>query len=201
MTRSIVTGGAGFVGSHLCDFLIARGHQVICLDNLITGKKENIAHLLRNKNFKFMKADVSKTLPALPKAQYLFHLASPASPVGYMTHSIETILTNSIGTQKLLDYCRKAKAKFLFASTSEVYGDPQVHPKKNPTGATSIPSAPAPVTTRASAWAKPWFTSTSTNSKSTAVWSASSTLTAPGSTRTTEESFLISSPRPSRDKP
>ncbi len=130
MIRSIVTGGAGFVGSHLSDFLIARGHQVTCLDNLITGKKENIAHLLSNKNFKFIKTDVSRTLPILPKAQYVFHLASPASPVGYQTYSIETILTNSIGTQRLLDYCRKSKAKFLFASTSEVYGDPKVHPQK-----------------------------------------------------------------------
>ena len=130
MVRSIVTGGAGFLGSHLCDFLIARGHQVLCLDNLITGKKENIAHLLKNKRFRFLRRDVSKKLPPLPKAQFVFHLASPASPVGYQEHSIETILTNSVGTQRLLDYSKKNGAKFLFASTSEVYGDPHVHPQK-----------------------------------------------------------------------
>lgn len=79
MTRSIVTGGAGFVGSHLCDFLIARGQEVLCLDNLITGKKENITHLLGNKRFRFLKRDVSQKLPSLPKAQFVFHLASPAS--------------------------------------------------------------------------------------------------------------------------
>jgi len=130
MTRSIVTGGAGFVGSHLCDFLIARGQEVICLDNLITGKRENIAHLLSNKRFRFLKKDVSRKLPALPKAQYVFHLASPASPVGYMTYSIQTIQTNSVGTQHLLEFSKKSGAKFLFASTSEVYGDPHVHPQK-----------------------------------------------------------------------
>ena len=130
MTRSIVTGGAGFVGSHLCDFLVARGQEVLCIDNLITGKKENIAHLSGNRRFRFLKHDVSKKLPSLPKAQFVFHLASPASPVGYQTYSIQTILTNSVGTQQLLEVSRKDKAKFLFASTSEVYGDPKVHPQK-----------------------------------------------------------------------
>ena len=127
---SIVTGGAGFVGSHLCDFLIYRGHQVTCVDNLITGKMENIAHLKRHPRFRFIKHDVVKPLPnRLSKADYLFHLASPASPVGYQEHSVETILTNSLGTQQLLEYCRKHRIKFLYASTSEVYGNPCVHPQ------------------------------------------------------------------------
>ncbi|HUO57964.1 MAG TPA: UDP-glucuronic acid decarboxylase family protein [bacterium] len=130
MKHSIVAGGAGFVGSHLCDFLIGHGHRVTCLDNLITGKKENIGHLLGHPRFRFIQRDVTKPLPSgLGKAHYVFHLASPASPVGYMTYSIETILTNSIGTQNLLVYSQKSGAKFLFASTSEVYGNPAVHPQ------------------------------------------------------------------------
>ncbi len=145
--HSLVTGGAGFVGSHLCDFLISQGHWVVCLDNLITGKLENIAHLRRHPHFRFVRQDVIKGLPRflalprflrditrgfprfLPKADYVFHLASPASPIGYMKNSIETILTNSIGTYRLLEYCRKKGAQFLFASTSEVYGNPLVHPQ------------------------------------------------------------------------
>ena len=128
--HSIVAGGAGFVGSHLCDFLITLGHKVTCVDNLITGSRDNIAHLKPQRNFKFMKKDVVKALPShLAKADYVFHLASPASPVGYMQNSIETILTNSMGTLRLLELCRKGKAKFIFASTSEVYGNPQVHPQ------------------------------------------------------------------------
>ncbi len=128
--HSIVTGGAGFVGSHLCDLLIALGHRVTCVDNLITGSRDNIAHLKRQRNFKFVKHDVVKPLPSrFSKADYVFHLASPASPVGYMENSIETILTNSMGTLQLLELCRKGKAKFIFASTSEVYGNPHVHPQ------------------------------------------------------------------------
>jgi nucleoside-diphosphate-sugar epimerase len=138
---SLVTGGAGFVGSHLCDFLIAQGHHVICVDNLITGKMENIAHLKKNRHFRFVKRDVIKGLPRflsnitrgiprfLPKADYVFHLASPASPVGYMKNSIQTILVNSMGSLQLLEYCRHRSTKFLFASTSEVYGSPSVHPQ------------------------------------------------------------------------
>src|SRR6185295_334170 len=128
--RSIVTGGAGFVGSHLCDFLVARGHSVTCLDNLITGSKDNIAQLLGHPRFRFIRHDVTRPLPkSVGKAAYVFHLASPASPVGYMTHSIETILTNSVGTRNLLEHSRKSRGRFLFASTSEIYGDPKVHPQ------------------------------------------------------------------------
>ncbi len=140
-THSIVTGGAGFVGSHLCDFLTGLGHQVICVDNLITGKLENIAHLRGNPGFRFINRDVIKGLPrflgnnrrgfprVFPKADYIFHLASPASPAGYMKNSIKTILVNSMGCLQLLEYCRKKHTKFLFASTSEVYGTPRVHPQ------------------------------------------------------------------------
>lgn len=145
--HSLVTGGAGFVGSHLCDYLIAQGHHVTCVDNLITGKLENIAHLRHHSQFRFLNQDIVKGLPRflalprflkdvargfprlLPKADYVFHLASPASPVGYMKNSIETILTNSLGTYRLLEYCKKTGAAFVFASTSEVYGNPHVHPQ------------------------------------------------------------------------
>jgi nucleoside-diphosphate-sugar epimerase len=130
MIHSIVTGGAGFVGSHLCDFLVARGHSVTCLDNLITGSKDNIAQLLRHPRFRFIRHDVTRPLPGkVGKAHFVFHLASPASPVGYMTHSVQTILTNSLGTRNLLDHSRKSRGRFLFASTSEIYGDPKVHPQ------------------------------------------------------------------------
>jgi len=131
MSRCLVTGGAGFVGSHLSDELLKRGHRVTVLDNLITGKLENIAQNKRHPRFRFVKADVSKPLPkSLGQHDRVFHLASPASPVGYMRHSMETILTNSLGTYRLLEYCARHKARFLFASTSEVYGDPAVHPQK-----------------------------------------------------------------------
>jgi nucleoside-diphosphate-sugar epimerase len=139
--HSVVTGGAGFVGSHLCDFLLAQEHRVTCVDNLITGKMENIAHIRRHPHFRFIRRDVIKGLPRFlrdttrtfprlfPTADYVFHLASPASPVGYMKNSIQTILVNSMGSLQLLEYCRKRNTKFLFASTSEVYGNPQVHPQ------------------------------------------------------------------------
>lgn len=129
--RSIVTGGAGFVGSHLCDFLIARGHRVVCLDNLITGKRENISHLLKHPHFRFIRHDVTLPLSkGLARPDYVFHLASPASPAGYALHSLETIRTNSIGTQNMLEFVRKTRSRFLLASTSEVYGTPVVHPQK-----------------------------------------------------------------------
>jgi nucleoside-diphosphate-sugar epimerase len=131
MMRSIVTGGAGFVGSHLCDFLMDQGHQVLCLDNLITGKRENISPLLKNPRFKFIRHDVSRPLPkGLARPDYVFHLASPASPVGYAMHSLETIRTNTLGTQNMLEFARKTGSRFLLASTSEVYGSPAVHPQK-----------------------------------------------------------------------
>lgn len=130
MKHSIVTGGAGFVGSHLCEFLLERGHRVTCVDNLITGNLGNIASLRSHPRFRFVRHDVTRPLPKKAgRADLLFHLASPASPVGYQVNSIATIQANSTGTHLLLEYCRKAGAKFLYASTSEVYGNPSVHPQ------------------------------------------------------------------------
>jgi nucleoside-diphosphate-sugar epimerase len=131
MQSVLVTGGAGFIGSHLCDFLIDKGYKVICLDNLLTGSKKNIEHLLESPNFQFIESDVCKTIPHTPDAiNYIFHLASPASPIDYQNYPEETLLTNSMGTLSMLELVKKTGAKVLIASTSEVYGDPLEHPQK-----------------------------------------------------------------------
>ncbi len=127
--RSLVTGGAGFVGSHLCDRLLARGDNVICLDNLITGHLQNLAHVQANPRFHFLQADVTKPVVVDGAIDRIFHLASPASPPGYMRKPLETALVNSFGTYHLLQLAREKAARFLMASTSEAYGDPQVHPQ------------------------------------------------------------------------
>lgn len=133
--KCIVTGGAGFIGSHLCDFLIKKGFEVYCLDNLLTGSQKNIDHLLGNPKFHFLKQDVSLPLPdkflnEIGQIKYIYHLASPASPPQYQKYSIETLLVNSQGTYFMLELAKKHSAYFLLTSTSEVYGDPLEHPQK-----------------------------------------------------------------------
>lgn len=133
--RCLVSGGSGFIGSHLSDALISKGYQVYCLDNLITGNKKNITRLLSNERFHFINKDLIKYDEAqlfleFPKLDYLYHLASPASPPHYQKYSIETLLVNSYGTYLMLGLAKKLNASFLLASTSEVYGDPKVHPQK-----------------------------------------------------------------------
>lgn len=128
--RILVTGGAGFIGSHLCDRLIEKGHEVLCLDNLITGHCDNVAHLEGSRRFTFVEADVTHPLPAIGKVDAIYHLASPASPADYLEYPIETALANSHGTYQLLELARAQGARFLFASTSEIYGDPLVHPQR-----------------------------------------------------------------------
>jgi len=127
--KILLTGGAGFIGSHLCDFLIKKGHSVICIDNLITGKKENIRHLLENPNFKFIQHDVTKQIRLKESIDYVLHFASPASPVDYLKYPIKTLKVGSLGTHNALGIAKKYKAKFMLASTSEVYGDPEVNPQ------------------------------------------------------------------------
>lgn len=131
MQNVLVTGGAGFIGSHLCDKLISEGYKVICLDNLLTGSKKNIEHLLDNPNFKFVEGDVAKDFSSsLLDISFIFHLASPASPVDYQKHPEETLLANSIGTLGVLNLAKAKGARALIVSTSEVYGDPLEHPQK-----------------------------------------------------------------------
>jgi len=126
----LISGGAGFLGSHLCDWFINHGFKVIAVDNLITGSLRNIAHLKTNKDFKFIKQDVSKFFKVAGSINYVMHFASPASPVDYMKHPLATMMVGSYGTHNLLEIARLKKAVFLMASTSEIYGDPLVHPQK-----------------------------------------------------------------------
>jgi len=126
--KAIVTGGAGFVGSHLCDQLLNMGYTVTAIDNLCTGSLKNISHI-DSPYFTFIMHDVTKPLPDLSEADYIFHLASPASPIDYHNLALETLAVNSIGTLNMLELAVKLRAKFLLASTSECYGDPLVHPQ------------------------------------------------------------------------
>ncbi|HLC92672.1 MAG TPA: UDP-glucuronic acid decarboxylase family protein [archaeon] len=128
--RILVAGGAGFIGSHLCDYLIARGYQVVCVDSLITGNKKNISHLLKSGKFSFLKKDISKKISVGGKISQIYNLASPASPVDYQQKPLQTLEAGSAGVKNLLDFARSKGAKFLFASTSEVYGNPLEHPQK-----------------------------------------------------------------------
>jgi dTDP-glucose 4,6-dehydratase len=129
MARIVITGGAGFLGSHLCERFLGRGDEVVCLDNLITGSIDNIEHLFGQAGFTFVKHDVSQYIWVPGPVDGLLHFASPASPRDYLEHPIPTLKVGSLGTHNSLGLCRAKGAKFLIASTSEVYGDPQVHPQ------------------------------------------------------------------------
>ncbi|MBN1901936.1 SDR family oxidoreductase [Candidatus Sumerlaeota bacterium] len=129
MPRTLITGGAGFLGSHLCEYLLAKGHEVICIDNLSTGNIENIEQLHREQ-FTFIKQDVTEYLYIKGPIDYILHFASPASPVDYQRMPIQTLKVGSLGTHKALGLAKEKQAVFLLASTSEVYGDPLVHPQK-----------------------------------------------------------------------
>lgn len=128
MPRTLVTGGAGFLGSHLCEYLLRQGHQVIAMDNLLTGNITNIEHL-QGENFKFIKHDVTEYLYVAGNIDYVLHFASPASPLDYLQLPIQTLKVGALGTHKALGLALSKKATFLLASTSEVYGDPLVHPQ------------------------------------------------------------------------
>ncbi|GIW43718.1 MAG: epimerase [Candidatus Binatia bacterium] len=129
MARVLITGGAGFIGSHLCDRLLADGHEVIAMDNFFTSHPRNIAHLLGHERFRFVKHDVTEYIYIDGHLDAILHLASLPSPVDYLREPIKTLKVGALGTHKALGLARKHRAKFLLASTSEVYGDPQVHPQ------------------------------------------------------------------------
>jgi UDP-glucuronate decarboxylase len=130
MMTDLVAGGAGFIGSHLCERLLDTDREVICLDNLVTGRTANIETLIGHPRFTFLHHDVTEPPPLLPSVTRIFHLASPASPPGYTRFPIETMRVNSEGTRHLLDVAARTAARFLYASTSEVYGDPLEHPQR-----------------------------------------------------------------------
>ncbi len=125
--RILVTGGAGFIGSHLCEMLLQNGHDVLCLDNFFTGTKENIWHLMDNKHFELIRHDV--TQPILLEVDRIYHFACPASPIHYQYNPVKTIKTNVMGTINMLGLAKRVRARVMLASTSEVYGDPKVHPQ------------------------------------------------------------------------
>ncbi len=127
--RIVITGGAGFIGSHLSDLFIHKGYRVVCIDNLITGKMENIRHLLRHRRFRFVKHNVSKYISVKDPIDCVLHFASPASPVDYLKYPIQTLKVGSLGTHNALGLAKRKGARFLLASTSEVYGDPLVNPQ------------------------------------------------------------------------
>ncbi|RJQ59948.1 MAG: NAD-dependent epimerase/dehydratase family protein, partial [Stygiobacter sp.] len=127
---AVVTGGAGFLGSHLCDRLLAEDISVICIDNFLTGRIENIEHLFGNPNFQFIKLDVTNFIHIPGNVDYILHFASPASPIDYLKFPIQTLKVGSLGTHKALGLAKEKNARFLIASTSEVYGDPLIHPQQ-----------------------------------------------------------------------
>ncbi|HZW39635.1 MAG TPA: UDP-glucuronic acid decarboxylase family protein [Ignavibacteriaceae bacterium] len=126
---AVVTGGAGFLGSHLCERLLKENFNVICVDNLVTGNINNFAHLAGNENFSFIKHDVTNYIFIPGRVDYILHFASPASPIDYLQLPIQTLKVGSLGTHKVLGLAKEKKARFLLASTSEIYGDPVVHPQ------------------------------------------------------------------------
>ncbi|MDP6712970.1 MAG: SDR family oxidoreductase [Nitrospinaceae bacterium] len=144
MPRTLITGGAGFLGSHLCDYLLEKGHDVVCMDNLITGSIDNINQITSDR-FKFINHNVTKYIDLEGPVDYILHFASPASPIDYLEHPIPTLKVGSLGTHNALGLAKKKKSVFLLASTSEVYGDPLVHPQEedywgnvNPVGSRGV---------------------------------------------------------------
>ncbi|NUN48056.1 MAG: SDR family oxidoreductase [Candidatus Brocadiae bacterium] len=143
--RVVITGGAGFIGSHLCDLFLSRGHSVVAVDNFLTGSRENIAHLAKNPRFRFVEQDVIEGLSITGSVNAVLHFASPASPQDYFLHPLETLRVGSAGTENALKLAKAKGARFLLASTSEVYGDPEEHPQRetywgrvNPIGPRSV---------------------------------------------------------------
>ncbi len=148
LKRILVTGGAGFLGSHLCERLVADGHDVICLDNFFTSQKSNVTHLLAQPNFELIRHDV--TLPFFLEVDEIFNLACPAAPGHYQYNPIKTMKTSVMGAINVLGMAKRCRAKVLQASTSEVYGDPEIHPQPESYRGASTPSDRVPATTKGS---------------------------------------------------
>ncbi len=129
MPRTLITGGAGFLGSHLCERFLAEGHDVVCMDNLVTGNPDNVAHLIGNERFEFIHHDVTNFVYVAGDLDYILHFASPASPIDYLKLPIQTLKVGALGTHNCLGLAKAKGARFLLASTSEVYGDPLEHPQ------------------------------------------------------------------------
>ncbi|HVS65893.1 MAG TPA: UDP-glucuronic acid decarboxylase family protein [Thermoanaerobaculia bacterium] len=129
MTLTLITGGAGFLGSHLCDRALAEGHRVLCLDNFLTGRRDNIAHLIEREDFRLIEHDITKPFDPPDRIDNVLHFASPASPIDYLELPIQTLKVGSLGTHNTLGLARAHRSRYLLASTSEVYGDPLVHPQ------------------------------------------------------------------------
>lgn len=143
--RTLITGGAGFIGSHLCDRFIAEGHDVICMDNFITGSPDNVAHLIGHPRFQLIEHDVTTYVYVAGPVDYVLHFASPASPIDYLKYPIQTLKVGALGTHKTLGLAKYKDARYLLASTSEIYGDPLIHPQPenywgnvNPTGVRGV---------------------------------------------------------------
>jgi UDP-glucuronate decarboxylase len=181
--RTLVTGGAGFLGSHLCERLLARGDDVLCVDNFFTGTKDNIVQLLDFPHFEVLRHDV--TFPLYVEVDEIYNLACPASPIHYQFDPVQTTKTSVHGAINMLGLAKRVKAKIFQASTSEVYGDPEVHPSARTTGAASTPSGCAPATTRASAAPRRSSSTTAASTPCASRSHASSTPMAPRCTPTT----------------
>src|SRR5437764_14176762 len=153
--RVVVTGGAGFLGSHLCDRLVERGHEVICVDNCVTGSTANVEHLMGHSRFNFLRHDVSQPLSVDGAVDAILHFASPASPRDYLELPIQTLKVGSLGTHNCLGLAKAKDARFLLASTSEVYGDPQVHPQTESYWGHVNPIGPRGVYDEATRFAEP----------------------------------------------
>jgi len=166
--RILVTGGAGFIGSHLIDRLMAANHEVICLDNFYTGHKRNILRWMGNPYFELVRHDITE--PIRLEVDQIYHLACPASPVHYQYNPVKTVKTNVLGTLNMLGLAKRVKARFFLASTSEVYGDPEVHPQPEEYRGSVNPSAFAVVTTKASGWLRHWRLTTIVKTMLKFVW-------------------------------
>src|SRR5881296_4628534 len=194
MPTAVVTGGAGFLGSHLCDHLVSKGYRVICVDNLDTGSLQNVEHL-RGDEFLFINQDVTLHLELGEPVDVVFHLAALASPIDYLRMPLHSLKVGSYGTHHALGLAKWKRARFLLASTSEVYGDPQVHPQPETYWGNVNPIGPRGVYDEAKRCAETLFLTTNASTKCGLKWLASSTPTVRACTPMTAASCPISSSR------